>query len=178
MQMLLDVGCDEVTGMDFSAGMVKQASENLRLHNDQQSIHFIEGDVFQSDWGGPYDLAVSFGAFGHVLPKQEAEFVARIANALSPGGQFVFVTTPMLPWWSAGYWMSRGFNAAMHVRNLLVRPKFIMYYLTFLWPKIQEHFQAVGMTVTAEPLFPNQRAYRYLLYVSATRNIDSEQKNN
>ena len=74
-----------------------------------------------------FDLAVCFGAFGHILPRDEGRFVAQIARVLRPGGRFVFVTAHMPPLWSPIYWMARGFNAAMHVRNLVWSPPFIMF---------------------------------------------------
>ncbi|HEY5871379.1 MAG TPA: class I SAM-dependent methyltransferase, partial [Candidatus Tectomicrobia bacterium] len=75
-----------------------------------------------------FDLVVCFGAFGHILPQEQDQFVAQVAQVLRPGGRFVCVTTPRPPWWSARYWRARGFNALMHVRNGLRTPPFIMYW--------------------------------------------------
>jgi cyclopropane fatty-acyl-phospholipid synthase-like methyltransferase len=84
-----------------------------------------------------FDVVVSFGAFGHVLRKDEPRFVAEIARVLKPGGRFVFVTTHLPPLTSPQYWISRLFNGVMHVRNFLISPPFIMYYLTFLLPEVE-----------------------------------------
>ena len=71
---------------------------------------------------------------------------------LRPGGRLVFVTSPMPPPWSARYWLARGFNAAMHVRNLLVSPPFVMYYLTFLLPDVEPLLRRAGLAVEVRPL--------------------------
>ena len=94
-------------------------------------------------------MAVCFGALGHILPRDEQQFIKQIAKALKPGGQFLFVTTPMPPFWSHQYLLSRGFNAAMHVRNALFSPPFIMFYLTFLWPHVRLKLEYAGFTVEA-----------------------------
>jgi len=85
---------------------------------------------------------------GHILPKDEPRFVERIAAALRPGGRFVFATTEMPPMLSVRYLLSRGFNAAMHLRNTLKRPPFIMFYLTFLLPHARNLLQHHGFDIT------------------------------
>ena len=49
--------------------------------------------------------------------------------------------------WSSSYWVSRGFNAAMHVRNALWSPPFVMYYLTFLLPEATKYLEDAGFEV-------------------------------
>jgi SAM-dependent methyltransferase len=173
MQMLLDAGCDHVAGMDFSRGMLDQAEQNLRAAGDQ-SIDLINGDILTTDLENEFDLAVCFGALGHVPQKDEPEFVGNIARLLKPGGKFLFVTSTMLPWWSPAYWLARGFNGAMHVRNVLVRPAFIMFYLTFLWPDVKKLFEKNGMRATAEPAFPGVRQLRHALLVLAEKPRQAE----
>ena len=46
------------------------------------------------------------------------------------------MTTPMPALWSARYWCARGFNGVMHIRNRLLSPSFMMYYLTFPLPEL------------------------------------------
>jgi cyclopropane fatty-acyl-phospholipid synthase-like methyltransferase len=95
-----------------------------------------------------FDLALTVGSLGHILPRDQPRFVERIASALKPGGRFVFLTTDMPPWWSRHYVLSRAFNAAMHVRNLLKRPPFVMFYLTFLLPQARTLLEQQGFDVT------------------------------
>jgi hypothetical protein len=54
-----------------------------------------------------------------------------------------------------GYWLSRAFNAAMHVRNALWSPPFVMYYLTFVLPGAKKLLEEEGFEVEArEGVFP------------------------
>ena len=110
----------------------------------------MKGSAFEMPFESEFDLAISFGAFGHILPKDEERFVREIFKTLKPGGKFAFLTSRMPSMLAPVYWMARGFNAAIHVRNLLIKPPFIMYYLTFLWPDIGEKLNDVGFEVVAE----------------------------
>jgi hypothetical protein len=94
-----------------------------------------------------FDLAITLGSLGHILPRDESRWIERIAAALAPGGRFVFVTSEMPPLLSRRYLYSRAFNAAMRVRNLLKRPPFIMYYLTFLLPRARQLLEQAGFAV-------------------------------
>jgi ubiquinone/menaquinone biosynthesis C-methylase UbiE len=137
-----------VTGIDFSQGMLEVARQRLAEAPGSASLQFVRGDVLTLPFAAAtFDLAVSFGAFGHILPKDEPRFVAEIARVLRPGGRFVFLTMYMPPWWSPHYWFSRLFNGAMRVRNLLLKPPFIMYYLTFLLPEVATLLQQHGFEV-------------------------------
>jgi hypothetical protein len=78
--------------------------------------------------------------------------VAEIARVLRSGGRFVFVTSYRPPPWSRRYWLARLFNAAMHVRNFLRSPPFIMYYLTFLLPEAETLLRREGLEVEVRGL--------------------------
>jgi ubiquinone/menaquinone biosynthesis C-methylase UbiE len=110
-------------------------------------LEYVRGDVLAMPFTDAFDLAVSFGAFGHILPRDEPRFVAEIARVLKPGGRFVFITTYLPPMWSPHYWFSRLFNGAMHVRNFVKKPEFIMYYLTFLLPEVETLLRRHGFAV-------------------------------
>src|SRR5262249_5957486 len=106
-------------------------------------------------WEDAFDLAVCFGAFGHILRHEQHEFVRQIARSLRPSGRFVFFTAYCPPFWSPTYLWRRAFNAAMHIRNLLFAPPFIMYYLTFLLPGAQTLLESHGFDVAIHPVtFP------------------------
>ncbi len=138
---------DRAVGIDFSAGMLAVARRRLADAAGGPAVEFVRGDVLAMPFDGVFDLAVCFGALGHILPRDQDHFVGEVARALRPGGRFVFVTSTMPPPWSLRYWVARGFNAAMHVRNLLVSPPFIMYYLTFLLPDARRLLEAHGFRV-------------------------------
>ncbi len=99
-------------------------------------------------------------------PRDEERFVRGVARALRIGGRFAFVTAEMPSVASAAWWMSRGFNAAMHVRNAIVRPPFHMYYLTFLWPHVKSLLEHAGFDVEAVPV---EAPFGRFLLVVATR---------
>lgn len=136
MQMLRPY-CQQITGIDFSPGMLEVAREILSDTSDDTEIELLQGEALEMSFDQQFDLAVCFGALGHILPKDEPRFVELIAKALRPGGRFIFVTTCLPSKLSLHYWIARGFNGAMHIRNFLIRPHFIMFYLTFLLPGIQ-----------------------------------------
>ena len=168
LQMLRPLCGECVVGIDFSRPMMAQARANLQEIAGTAGVYFVQADVFEMPFRSSFDLATCFGALGHILPRQEQDFVEQVAAALRPGGRFVFVTTRMPPLTSSRYWLSRGFNAAMRVRNLLVRPPFIMYYLTFLLPQIEEKLARAGFRVTVhEDIFPVP--YREACIVVATK---------
>lgn len=136
-----------VTGIDFSQGMLQMARERLADAPGDAPLEFVRGDVLAMPFAAEFDLAVCFGAFGHILPRDEPHFVSEIARVLKPGGRFVFITSYMPSLTSPHYWFSRLFNAAMHVRNFLVKPEFVMYYLTFLLPEVARLLQQHGFEV-------------------------------
>ncbi len=170
MQSIAPLCERRLAGIDMSQGMLDVAKRNLAENGSAAETDFIRGDVLEMPFRDEFDLAVCFGAFGHILPKDEAEFVRQIAQVLKPGGRFVFATTAMPPLWSQAYWLCRGFNAAMHVRNFLYRPPFIMYYLTFLLPDVSKLLEENGFTV--EVTEPFQGRLKRLRLVIATLNAN------
>ena len=53
---------------------------------------------------------------------------------------------------SSWYWVLRGFDLAMRVRNAVWRPPFVMYYRTCPLPAARNDLTASGFTVTTVPL--------------------------
>jgi len=138
----------DVVGIDFSDGMMQEAARRLAEGSEgSAAVGFVRGDALEIPFEGAFDVATSFGAFGHVLPEDEPRFVNSIRRALKLCGRFVFVTSTMPPKSSARYWLARGFNAAMHVRNAIIKPEFIMYYLTFLLPDASRLLEDHGFSV-------------------------------
>lgn len=133
--------------------MLEVARHNTSDLATSASVEFVRGNVLDMPFKEEFDLVVSFGAFGHILPADEPLFVQQIKQALKVGGKFVFVTTMMPPTTSAVFWMCRGFNAAMHIRNWLVKPPFIMFYLTFLLPEVQALLEQQGFEVQTKRPF-------------------------
>ncbi|MFG3250107.1 class I SAM-dependent methyltransferase [Streptomyces sp. NPDC048187] len=129
VDVLARVCQERVTGVDFSAGMLQVA--RARTLPPAPAVSWVRADARALPFGPAFDLVVSFGAFGHFLPRELPGLFGRVRSVLRPGGCFAFpVVAPPRPG-SAGYWTLLGFDAAMRVRNALWRPPFVMYYRTF-----------------------------------------------
>jgi ubiquinone/menaquinone biosynthesis C-methylase UbiE len=157
----------EIVGIDRSAGMLEEAARRIGdLSNP--TITLVQGDVLAHDFRDEFDAATCFGAFGHILESDEPRFVASVRKALKIGGRFVFVTSEMPPLSSPAYWAARGFNGVMRVRNAILKPEFVMYYLTFLLPRARELLEREGFDVRADRgLF--EHPFERAVLVTATR---------
>jgi ubiquinone/menaquinone biosynthesis C-methylase UbiE len=140
---------EELVGVDFSEGMLDQARTRTALLSPRPTL--VQADVFDWDGQGRFDLLTCFGALGHVEDHQVAGFLRVVRRALAPGGRFVFVTTHEAPVLSRRYLVGRAFNGVMRVRNALIQPPFVMYYLTFELPKIERVLRFHGFDVTVDP---------------------------
>jgi ubiquinone/menaquinone biosynthesis C-methylase UbiE len=162
--MLASVCRDEVTGVDFSAGMLAQA----RTAHPEAAL--VRADVLALPFAAGFDLAVTFGALGHFLPEDRPALFAGTYRALRPGGLFAFPLGAPPPPTSLGYWALLGFDTAMRVRNALWDPPFVMYYLTCTLPQVRGELTAAGFSVTTAPLPPLGRtedgAPRYRLVLA------------
>lgn len=151
------VATSSIVGVDRSEGMLREAHRRLTeasvaaSENDERKarVSLLRADALSLPFEDEFDLAVSFGAFGHIPEDDEPRFCRSVYRALRPGGRFVFATSTMPNVTSSTWWMARGFNAAMRVRNALIKPPFIMYYLTFLWPDVRRVLEEAGFSVEA-----------------------------
>ncbi|MGW3131853.1 class I SAM-dependent methyltransferase [Streptomyces sp. NPDC001076] len=127
--VLAQVCRHSVTGVDFSAGMLEIARR--QLPPDGPDVTYVRGDARALPFRSAFDLVVSFGAFGHFLPRELPGLFDQVHGVLRPGGAFAFpVLAPPRPS-SPAFWMLLGFDAVMRVRNALWRPPFVMYYRAF-----------------------------------------------
>jgi ubiquinone/menaquinone biosynthesis C-methylase UbiE len=143
-----------ITGVDFSAGMLAaaRAADLGRGATDGPRPEWVRADALALPFTRSFDLAVSFGAFGHFLPAERPRLFAEVRRALRPGGLFTFPITAPPPAASVLHWALRGFDAAMRVRNLVWRPRFVMYYRTFPLRDVLDDLGRAGFTVTITPL--------------------------
>ncbi len=152
-----------LTGVDFSQGMLDEARRRLGPRPE-----LLKLDARALPFDREFDLVTSAGAFGHFVGDDEDALLSGVSRALVPGGRFVFLTTPMPKPTSPANWMARGFNAVMHVRNALVTPPFIMFYLTFTWPEVKPTLERHGFDVSArDGLLPGRLSK--VVAVTATR---------
>lgn len=140
---------ERVVGVDFSAGMLDEARVRVTAAPGAAEVVLVRGDVLTMRFDREFDLATCTGAFGHILAKDEPVLLANIHRALRAGGRFVFPTSEAPRPSTAAFWLAHGFNAAMHVRNALWRPPFVMYYLTMLWPDVRGALERAGFDVEA-----------------------------
>jgi ubiquinone/menaquinone biosynthesis C-methylase UbiE len=136
----------QITGVDFSTGMLAQAR---RAH---PGARWVRADARALPFAGAFDLAVSFGALGHFLPAERPALFAGVRRALRPGGVFAFPVAAPQPITSPWYWGLLGFDLAMRVRNAVWRPEFVMYYRTCPLQALRSDLTAAGFTVTTVPL--------------------------
>ncbi|MCM2417342.1 class I SAM-dependent methyltransferase [Streptomyces sp. RKAG293] len=144
--------CEErVTGVDFSTGMLAAAAAAVPAEG-KPAVDWVRADVRALPFTAVFDLAVSFGAFGHFLPAERPGLFAGIHRSLRPGGVFAFPLGAPLPVRSPLYWALYGFDAVMRVRNALWRPPFVMYYRTFPLRGVRDDLLRSGFTVELLPL--------------------------
>lgn len=141
--------CGElVVGVDISRGMLEVARRNLT----DARIGWVRADAMTLPFGAEFDVVVCLGALGHVVAADQERFIGEVARVLRPGGRFVFVTSHPPKPTSPEFWLTHGFNAAMRVRNALISPQFVMYYLTFLLPEVRGQLETAGLMVEETPL--------------------------
>ncbi|MFF5549741.1 class I SAM-dependent methyltransferase [Streptomyces olivaceoviridis] len=135
-----------VTGVDFSAGMLDVARRRVPAA-DGPRVAWVRGDARALPFTAAFDLVVSFGAFGHFLPRELPGLFGQVRSVLRPGGRFAFpVFAPPGPA-HPGFWTLLGFDAVMRLRNALWRPPFVMYYRTFRLSAVLRELERAGLTV-------------------------------
>ncbi|MFI6104650.1 class I SAM-dependent methyltransferase [Streptomyces sp. NPDC051310] len=146
LRVLREVCREQVTGVDFSAGMLARARAAHPRTTAGPVPHWVRADARALPFREGFDLAVSFGAFGHFLPRERPALFRQVHTALRPGGLFAFPVPAPPPVGSLPYWALWGFDSAMRVRNLLWRPRFIMYYRSFRLPDVLDDLARTGFT--------------------------------
>ncbi|WP_329556433.1 class I SAM-dependent methyltransferase [Streptomyces sp. NBC_00696] len=145
VEVLTKVCQVSVTGVDFSTGMLEVARE--RVPSAGPRVSWVRGDARALPFASAFDLVVSFGAFGHFLPRELPGLFDQVHSVLRPGGCFAFpVVAPPRPT-SPAYWMLSGFDAVMKMRNAVWRPPFVMYYRDFQLGLVRAELERAGFAV-------------------------------
>ena len=147
----LDIGCGtgavlqrlqpfarETVGVDISRNMLARARQHLGPEPTLLRVDFLK-----LYWEERFDLITSVGVLGHIAPRQQDEFFRRLWLALRPGGVFLTAVGDLRqrPW---VYLPALAFDTLMRVRNLLWRPTFVMYYLSFVLPRAAHVLERQG----------------------------------
>jgi SAM-dependent methyltransferase len=140
LEVLRPVAKELTVGLDFSRGMLRVARRT--------EAALVRADALAPPFEEAFDLVTCFSALGHFLPSEQQTLVRAIRGVLRPGGRFLFATGNMPAVTSISYWVSRAFNAAMHVRNAVWSPPFVMYYLTFVLPEARALLESEGFEVS------------------------------
>ena len=150
IDVLRQVCRGSVTGVDFSTGMLTVARERARPQGP--AVGWVRADARALPFGPVFDLVVSFGAFGHFLPRELPGLFTQVHSVLRPGGRFVFpVVAPPRPG-SLTYGMLLGFDAVMRVRNAVRRPPFVMYYRAVRFGDMGRELTRAGLWVELRAL--------------------------
>lgn len=145
VEVLTEVCRRSVTGVDFSAGMLDVARRQAVAGGAR--VAWVRADARALPFTSAFDLVVSFGAFGHFLPRELPGLFAQVHSVLRPGGTFAFpIVAPPRPT-SPAYWMLLGFDAVMRVRNAVWRPPFVMYYRAFRLGDVRAELERAGFRV-------------------------------
>ncbi|MFJ9428194.1 class I SAM-dependent methyltransferase [Streptomyces sp. NPDC101490] len=148
LDVLRSVCAGRITGVDFSTGMLDRA----RLAHPAATL--VRADALALPFAPAFDLAVSFGAFGHFLPDAQRTLFAQVHASLRPGGTFAFPLPAPPRVGSRPYWTLWAFDTAMRLRNTVRRPRFVMYYRTFRLADVLTRLGETGFEVTLLPLEP------------------------
>tara|TARA_R110002096_G_scaffold173997_4_gene349569 strand:- start:3817 stop:4515 length:699 start_codon:yes stop_codon:yes gene_type:complete len=161
LRMLAPSVKQRMVGIDFSQGMLNE----VNVDPGDAELELIHGDVREMEFDGEFDIATCFGALGHFVDEEEDLLIAKVFQALKPGGRFLFVTSFRPEPWTPTAWFTHSFNTAMRVRNALIKPQFVMYYHTFILPGIRAKLEKAGFEVAIR----NPQSWRNWRIVSATR---------
>lgn len=132
--------CAQVEGIDLSRAMLQKAGEAV------PAARLWHGDFLHTSWENAFDVIASVGVMGHIDPADQREFFRRVHAALKPGGCYLTVIGDLRrrTWlWLPAYL----FDLGMRVRNTFWRPRFIMYYLSFVLPQARDVVERAGLRV-------------------------------
>ena len=154
LRMLGPLCRELLVGADWSLGMLLEARRRLGPGPGPARLALVQQDVLAAGFTATFELATIFGALGHFRPREQMDLFAVARGLLAPGGRLAFVLAALPPPWSPAFWLAAGFDGAMWVRNLVWRPPFVMYYLTWPLARTLQRLRSAGFAVEALPLVP------------------------
>jgi C-methyltransferase len=85
----------ELTSLDWPNVLVHTRKRAEEMGLDAKRVKYLEGDLFQVDFGGPYDVIILSQIYHHFDEATCVKLTRKVAAALAPGGKAVihdFVT--------------------------------------------------------------------------------------
>ena len=158
LEVLRPLCRDRLVGIDMSRGMLDVARKRTVNAPGSAPVEFVHANALDMTFDAEFDLAVSLGALGHILPRQMPVLIDRIARALAPGGRFLFAARTFLSPFSPRLWACAAFDVLMRARNLLIKPPFYMYYLALRFLRIRALLEQRGFTVRVCNAFDGEHA--------------------
>jgi C-methyltransferase len=77
----------ELTSLDWPNVLVETRRWADRLGVDAKRVRYLEGNLFDVDYGGPYDLVLMSHIYHHFDPPTCQALTNKVAQALAPGGR-------------------------------------------------------------------------------------------
>lgn len=149
-----------VDAYDFSVGMLDRARELTQAQpNTSGRCDFIVADLANVSLPlEAYQRVVTFGAWGHILPRWRQHLAFQIVDSLRSGGVFLTITADPSVVGTRRWLYSAVFDSAMHLRNLVLTEPFHMYYRindTLTVKQLFEHDPRVEIVLEPVPGSPH-----------------------
>lgn len=180
---ILDIGCGtgaiprgllrhkkfsgNIVGIDNSTGMLEEGKRLTKEEFGNCKVDYELQDALKLSYDEKFDVVTSSGAFGHFEVFEYESLISGIYRALKPGGRFIFLTYPEPTKANPAYWLAKGFNGVMHLRNFVFPSEFIMFYLRFTVEQSAEILWRHKFDVRV--IDPDVKLHRSLRLVVATK---------
>lgn len=158
---LMSIVRERVVGVDWSAPMLAEIRKKFAPDLNwptKPDLELVCEDIFNLKHEESFDLAICFGAEGHIERHKQKYFLKIVHGLLRPGGVFAIVPFEKPRWYSPKFWLASGFDMIMKIRNRLIKPEFVMYYLNFMLPEALDLFDKdKWSSVRVVPITINKR---------------------
>jgi 2-polyprenyl-3-methyl-5-hydroxy-6-metoxy-1,4-benzoquinol methylase len=77
----------ELTALDWPNVLAETRQWAERLGVDRARVRYLEGDLFETEYGGPFDLVLLSHVYHHFAPTTCRALTRKVAEAVVPGGR-------------------------------------------------------------------------------------------
>lgn len=81
----------DVTLLDWPNVLAEARTWAKKMAVDESRVHYLEGNLFELDYGGPYDVIILSHIYHHFGEEQCQQLTDKVAAALAPGGRAVIL---------------------------------------------------------------------------------------